>query len=252
MFSSEMLSDDAFLGGKLQILQPKNGYRAASDPVLLAACCGARAGDSVLDLGCGVGTASLCLAARVPGVALTGLELQPDYADVARQNAARTGIALEVVEGSISAMPKPLRRSFDHVITNPPYFPPHGTKARDKGRDTALREEVSLTDWTAAAARRLEPGGWLTMIVRSDRLSDALVAMHGRLGSVAILPLTPREGREAGRVILRARKGGRAALRLLTPFVLHDGPEHPGDRKNHSGPAEAVFRHGNGLCHLFD
>lgn len=251
MFTPDSISDDAFLGGRLHLWQPRDGYRAASDAVLLAACCGARAGQSVLDLGCGVGAAALCLGARVPGLHLSGLEVQANYADLARRNTARTKFALEIFEGSVMAPPTELRRGFDHVITNPPYFRPEGTPAQDGGRDTAMREAVGLAEWLTAASRRLVPGGWLTMILRADRLGDALAGMQGRLGSVSALPLTARPGREAGRVVIRAKKGGRAGLRLLAPFILHDGPAHDGDRDNHSPEASAVFRQGADLCHLF-
>ena len=251
MFSPDDLTDDAFLGGKLQLWQPKTGYRAASDPVLLAACCGAVAGQSVLDIGCGAGTVALCLGARVPGLHLAGLEVQAAYAELARRNAARAGIALEVVEGSVLAIPLNLRRAFDHVVTNPPYFPQAGSPARNVGRDLALREDVPLADWIAAACKRLTPKGWLTMILRADRLGDGLAALGRRMGSVAVLPLAPRHGRAAGRVVIRARKGGRAALRLLPPFVLHDHASHPGDRDHHSTDAAAVLRGGAGLESLF-
>jgi tRNA1(Val) A37 N6-methylase TrmN6 len=149
-------------------------------------------------------------------------------------------------------MPKDLRFDFDHVITNPPYYPPVGTPATDPGRDLALREEVSLADWIGAAKRRVAPLGWLTLIVRADRMGDALNGLGSSMGSIAILPFAARHGREAGRVVIRARKGGRAALRLFAPLVLHDGAAHPGDRNNHSPEAEAVFRHGDGLDHLFN
>ena len=88
-FAAEALSQDGFLGGRLAIWQPRVGYRAAMDPVLLAAAVAARAGESVLELGCGVGVASLCLGSRVPGLALTGLELQPAYARLARRKTGR-------------------------------------------------------------------------------------------------------------------------------------------------------------------
>ncbi|MGB7263813.1 MAG: methyltransferase, partial [Albidovulum sp.] len=87
MFGANELTEDGFLGGRLRISQPRDGYRAAMDPVLLAAAVPARAGDTVLELGCGAGVASLCLASRVPGLALTGLELQSGYAALARANA---------------------------------------------------------------------------------------------------------------------------------------------------------------------
>ncbi|MDZ4093561.1 MAG: methyltransferase, partial [Paracoccaceae bacterium] len=157
MFTAADLTDDAFLGGKLRLWQPKKGYRAATDPVLLAACTPAKAGQSVLDMGCGAGTAALCLAVRVPGLVLAGLELQPAYAELARRNAARAAIALDVAEGNVMAMPKPLKRGFDHVISNPPYYPPVGTPSPDPARATALREDVALGDWIGAASRRLTP-----------------------------------------------------------------------------------------------
>lgn len=247
MFAADALSDDGFLGGRLRILQPRQGYRAATDPVLLAAAVPARPGESVLELGCGAGVAALCLGRRVPGLALTGLELQPDYAALARRNAARNGIALEVVEGDLAQMPAALRaRSFDHVIANPPYFGP-GTAAADPGREMALREATPLADWLAAGLRRLRPGGHLTLIHLAERLPDLLAACGARLGSLTALPLAPREGRAAVRVILQGRKGGRGAFRLLAPLVLHAGAVHLADGDDFSPPARAILREGAAL-----
>ena len=73
--------EDAFLGGRLTIRQPVRGYRAGADPVFLAAAVAAKPGERVLELGCGVGTALLCLGARVAGLDLTGVERQGDLAD---------------------------------------------------------------------------------------------------------------------------------------------------------------------------
>jgi tRNA1Val (adenine37-N6)-methyltransferase len=245
VFAPEDLSDDGFLGQRLRILQPREGYRAATDPVLLAASVPASAGQSVLDLGCGAGVASLCLGARVAGLRLTGLERQPAYAELARRNAQRNGIALTVVEGDLAAPPPALHQPFDHVIANPPYFPTGGgTAASDPGREAALREDTPLAVWLDAATRRLAPGGWLTLIQLATRLPDLLSALDSRLGSVAVLPLQPREGRAATRVILRARKGGRAAFRLLAPMVLHAGAAHDGDRDSFTPEAQAVLRQG--------
>jgi tRNA1(Val) A37 N6-methylase TrmN6 len=253
MFPPAALTDDGFLGGALRILQPRAGYRAATDPVLLAAACPARPGDSVLELGCGAGVASLCLGCRVEGIALSGLERQPAYADLARQNAARNGIAFDVTEGDLAHMPAPLRRSFQHILANPPYFAPaSGTAATDPGREAAQREETPLATWIDAAARRLVPGGSLTLIHEAARLPDLLAAIDRRLGSLALLPLAPRDGRPASRVILRARKGGRAAFRLLPPFVLHDGSVHDGDRDSFTPQAQAILRQGAALDTPFD
>jgi len=78
---------------------------------------------SVLELGCGVGVASLCLGARVSGLKITGVELQSDYAALAERNAVENGVRFEVVTGDVEDLPLDVRqRSFDHVIANPPYF----------------------------------------------------------------------------------------------------------------------------------
>lgn len=251
MFAEDQLSDDKFLCGRLRLLQPVQGYRAATDPVLLAAACPAEPGQSVLDLGCGAGAAALCLGARVPGLALAGLELQPAYADLARRNAERNGISVEVQEGDLARIPKPLRRDFDHVIANPPYYPAGGSPSPLAIRARAMQVETPLSDWVAAATRRLRPGGWLTLICGADGLPEVLAALAPKLGSAAVLPLAAREGRPALRVILRARKGGRAPFRLLAPLVIHQGPAHDGDRESYTPQANAVLRDGADLTALF-
>lgn len=159
-FAEADLTFDRFLDGRITAAQPRQGYRAAVDPVLLAAACTAKSGQSVLELGCGVGVASLCLGRRVTGLRQVGLEVQHGYAELARRNAGTNQIALTVVEGDLTQMPAELRaQSFDHVIANPPYFPAGGgTVAANAGREHAQREDTPLADWIAAAYRRLLPG----------------------------------------------------------------------------------------------
>jgi tRNA1(Val) A37 N6-methylase TrmN6 len=246
------LTHDALLGGRVRLWQPRSGYRAATDPVLLAAAVPARAGQRVLDLGCGAGAAALCLAARVPGLALSGLELQPAYAALARRNAAEAGVPLCVVEGDLAAMPAELAAgSFHHVIANPPWFRPGGgPAAQDPGRETAQREATPLGAWIEAGLRRLRPGGRITLIQSAERLPEMLVALAPRAGGVTVLPVAPRTGRPAGRVILTARKGGRGAFRLLSPFVLHEGVAHLRDGDDYSPAARAVLRHCGAMAGL--
>lgn len=247
--SGEDLTRDAFLGGRLHVWQPARGYRAGTDPVFLAAACPARSGEHVLELGCGVGVASLCLATRVEGLALTGVERQVDYAALARRNAEEASAPMTVVEADIARLPASLRQvSFDHVIANPPYYPAGGgTPASDAGREGALREETPLETWIDTAARRLAPRGWLTVIQAADRLPDLMAAVQPRLGSICLRPLLPRAGRAANRVILRARKGGRTPFTLFPPFVLHDGEMHDADRDDFTPAARAILRDGAAL-----
>lgn len=248
-FAEDDLTADAFLGGRLGILQPRSGYRAGIDPVLLAAAVPAKAGESVLELGCGAGTALLCLGARVPGVVLAGLEVQEDYALLARRNAAANGIAIEVVPGDLRRMPDALRaRSFSHVMANPPYFRREaGTRAADPGRDAALGEGAPLGAWVEAGLRRLKPRGSYTMIQRADRLADVIAAFAAAGTSLTVQPFAPRRGRDATLAIVTAVKGGRAPFRLRAPLVLHTGERHLRDGDDYAPEISAVLRAGAAL-----
>lgn len=235
---------DDFLGGRLQIHQPRDGYRAGIDPVLLAASIPAKAGDTVLDLGCGVGVAGLCVARRIPGVRVTGLERQHGYADLAQRNGAENTIPFEVIQGDLTNMPRALKdRQFDHVLANPPYFDrAASTAATDPGREQALGETTPLSDWIAAAARRTRPKGTVTFIQRTERLPELLTHATQHLGSLEILPLIPRPGRAARLVLLRGRRGGRAAFRLHDGWCLHIGQKHMYDGENYTQATACILR----------
>lgn len=237
------LTRDGFLGGRLWLWQPRRGYRAATDAVFLAAFVPARSGERVLDLGCGVGTAALCLARRVGGLELHGLELQPAYALLARRNAAENGVGLTVHEGDVCRLPEALAPAgFDQVFANPPFHHPGTAPAADAGRDRANREGAArLSDWVAAGTRLLAPGGTLTMIHRQDRLRELMAALGPDLG-VQLLPLAPRTGRPAKRVLARIRVG--TGVEMLPPFTVHAGDRHLGDGDDYSDAARAVLRAG--------
>ncbi len=239
------LTEDRFLGGRVCLQQPKDGFRSGIDAVLLAAAVPAAPGQAVLELGCGAGAASLCLAARVPGLVLAGVELQPDYAALARRNAGVAGVAMEVATADLRALPADLRgRSFDHVFANPPYFcRSQSVAASDAGREQALGGDTPLADWLAAGARRLRPGGTLTLIQRAERLADLMAALAPLpLGACELLPLAPRAGRPARLILLRARKDRRTPLTLCAPVVLHDGAAHVADGDDYTHAIGEVLR----------
>lgn len=248
-FAEQDLTRDAFLGGRLHLRQPRKGYRAGVDPVLLAAAVPALPGQAVLELGCGAGAAILSLGARVPDLALAGVELQPPYAELARRNAADNGLLLDLYRADLSNPPAALRqRQFDHVIANPPYFRAGAhVAAADAGRAVALGEATPLALWVATAARRLAPRGYLHMIQRTDRLPEMLSAVAGHLGAPEVLPLAARAGRAPDLVILRARKGGRAAFRLHAPLILHEGLRHLHDGESYRAEIASVLRDGAAL-----
>jgi tRNA1(Val) A37 N6-methylase TrmN6 len=248
----EAPTDDAFLGGALHILQPVSGYRAGLDAVMLAAAVSAEAtGARVLDVGAGVGTAGLCLARRAASMHVTLFEREPALACLARENVARNGLGdrVSVVDGDVGLSAETAKvlglepESFDNVIANPPYHDADGgTPAPDplKAGAHAMPDD-GLERWARFMARMVVPGGAVTVIHKVDALSRLLAAFDGRFGALQILPLQPREGAPAHRIIVQGRKGSRAPLTLLSGFVLHgeDGAFTP--------QAQAILRDGAAL-----
>jgi len=232
---------DALLGGRVRIAQPAGGYRAAVDPLLLAASVPAAAGERALDLGAGAGAAALCLAARVPGLDVDGIELQPGLAAAAEEGARLSGLGarVRVRAGDLRSPPQRIAAGgYDHVLANPPYLragdatpPPDPSKAAAN-----VEGEGGLPAWTEAAARLLRPRGLLALVHRADRLGDVLAALRPRFGDLVLLPVHPRAGAPALRILVSARLGGRGPDAVLPGLVLHRADGRFTDE------AEAVLR----------
>lgn len=236
------VTEDLLLGGRLRLLQPAAGYRAAIDPVLLAASVAIPEGGRVLDLGCGTGAALLCLGWRRPDLGLTGLDADEEALTLASRSAAlndMTGRCAFLRRAVEDGLP---RQAFDAVMTNPPYLEAgRGTAPADSRRDAHMEGGADLARWLDEAIRALRPKGSLHVIHRADRLPEILALIAPRLGAVEILPLWPKAGAEARRVIVTGRLDRRSPARLLPGLVLHeaDGSFTPA--------AEAILRGGQRL-----
>lgn len=224
---SVAVTEDSLLGGRVQFFQPVDGYRAAVDPVLLAASAPVRDGDKVLDLGCGAGAISLCLLARVPALTVTGIEQAPEMRDLAVRNAALNGASDRFIPhlGRVEERPPHFEEgAFDLVLANPPYLETERADLPESALKMAahVEGEVPLSEWVEAAFRALRHKGRLAMIHRADRLADILEPMQRRFGGIEVHPLYPKPGRDAKRVIVMARKGVRTPLSLSSGVVLHN------------------------------
>jgi tRNA1(Val) A37 N6-methylase TrmN6 len=249
--AADGITEDAVLGGRLRLRQPRRGHRVGHDAMLLAAACPAQAGDKAVDLGSGVGAAGLALAARVPDTMVALVEVDPQLAALADENARLNRMEARVRAVALDAA-APARAfsaaglgadSVARVLMNPPFNDPDRQRSSpDAARRLAHAAPQSvLGSWIKTAARLLRARGTLTLIWRADGLADVLAALAPAFGAVAVVPVHPAPDRPAIRILATAVKASRAPLVLLPPLVLADASGRP------TAAAEAVLRDGAAL-----
>jgi FkbM family methyltransferase len=247
------VTDDAFLGGALRILQPRDGYRAGVDAVLLAASAHVEAGlrQRVLDVGAGVGVVGLAVARRIADAEVVLVERDARLAELARSNVERNALSerVRVVEADVE---QPLGRqpalaemaeSFDHVLANPPFHTQgSGTAATDATKAAAhAMAGDSLIGWSRFLAAMARPSGRVAVIHKAEALAALLAACEGRFGALKVLPIHPRRDAAAIRVIVQGIKGSRAPLVILPQLTLH------GDDNGFRPEIDRILRQGAGL-----
>lgn len=240
------LSEDALLDGRVRLVQAQNGYRVAIDPVFLAAAIPARAGDRVLDIGTGSAAAALCLIARVPDVAVDGIELQEAMCLLAERNVDlnAAGDRLRIFPGDLMVPPPALEKAaYDHVMANPPHL------AAGKGSPPAQPERAiahvegraRLADWVGFALAMAKPEGTLTFLHRFDRCEELLALLARGAGALQVFPLLSATGTPVKRVLVQGQKGARASVTRRDGVRLHEADG------SYSPEARAVLRAGRAL-----
>jgi tRNA1(Val) A37 N6-methylase TrmN6 len=239
-------SQDAVLGGRLVLRQPRRGHRVGHDAMLLAAATAACPGEHAVELGSGVGAAGLALAFRVPGLVVTLIEVDAGLAALAAENIAINSLAgrVRAVTLDVGAAARAFAEAglepatAVRVLMNPPFNDPDRHQGSPDGSRSRAHvgRAAQLATFVRCASRLLTDRGVLTMIWRADGLDVVLGALAGRFGATMVLPLHPRAGRPAVRVLLRAVKGSRSPMSLLPGFTLTTEDGRP------TSAAEAVLR----------
>lgn len=196
------------------------------DAVLLSGWVRCREGDTVLDLGTGTGIIVLLLSAKTKASHLTGLELQPDMADMASRS-----VRLNHLEEKISIVQGDIRRagalfapaSFDVVTSNPPYMTGgHGLTNPDDGKAIARHEiACTLEDVVSAAETMVRPGGHFFLVHRPFRLAEIMVCLHAHhLEPKRMRLVYPYVDREPNMVLIDAVRGGRPRISVEKPLIV--------------------------------
>ncbi|MEC7576255.1 MAG: methyltransferase domain-containing protein [Pseudomonadota bacterium] len=235
------------LDKKLRLHQPENGFRTSLDTIMLSAACPATDGQRVLDAGCGVGAAGFCVARRVPNLKLTGIDIDADFITMAQENITLNNfdpLDIEFHCAEIDQFRRHEKPIFDHVISNPPYLnagayktSPHEKKAIAIGHE---HTGFTLELWIKALHRLVKPKGSITIIHRADHTDQIIKAFEHRFGFIEIIPLWPKQRRNAKRVIIRAIKDRKG------PCTLHRGITLHTEDNAYTEEADAILR-GNAI-----
>lgn len=221
-----------FLGGQIKLKQPEHGPRAGTDAVLLAASIPAKPGQHILEAGFGSGVVSFCVAARVPGLKMTGVELQPSLIDLGRSNAEYNGFSdqLRLIEGDVTSSGASwhdmgLRQdSFDHSFANPPFYDAlRGRHPQNTIKKTAhMAEADDLKSWVRFLIAHTKQRGTITFIHLPDALGDLLASMEKATGDICITPIFSKQGQPASRILVQGTKGRKGPIRIAPGLVMHN------------------------------
>ena len=225
-------------GERIDELQ-RNGYRIIQNPerfcfgmdaVLLSGFARAKKQERCLDLGCGNGIIPILMEAKTEGKHFTGLEIQPESADMAKRSVALNGLQdrIDIVEGDIKDASKIFGASSFHVVTtNPPYMTAqHGLTNLYEAKTIARHEVLcNLEDIIRESARLLMPGGRFYMVHRPFRLAEIISLMvQYRMEPKRMRLVYPYVDREPNMVLIEGVRGGKSRMTVEKPLIVYKEP----------------------------
>ena len=231
------MSADSLFGGEMICQQPRQGYRFSVDSILLAHFSPIQNGDNVLDLGCGCGIVGLIIMYRWQTVlqGVVGLEIQPELAELARNNGRLNGFAekFRVVEGDLRTMKASFpAESFTRVVCNPPFYTSgSGRESTDRQSLIARHQVCASTDQTmAAASLAVKNRGSVSVVFPADRLVELVGAMLTaglQPKRMQMVYSYPGEKGTARLVLIEAIKNGGPGVAILPPFSIYQEKNGP-------------------------
>ncbi len=213
------ITEDSILNGAIRLCQPKCGYRVAIDPIILASLVEIRKNQTILDVGCGVGTISLILKHFDKSQLITSIDIDSIMTDLCRKNSGINDLPLNIINHEIDS--DILKgESFDCVVTNPPFYNPDSFRNSEK-KFTANFETIDIKSWISFCMKRLKNRGNFYIIHIPEKLGAILEALGNLVGKIEIIPIYSHPNQLAKRIIIRCRKGSREPLKISSGIVSH-------------------------------
>lgn len=212
------------------IIQNPKKFCFGMDAVLLSGFARVKPGERAIDLGTGTGIIPILLEAKTQGEHFTGLEIQPESADMAkrsvRYNHLEHKINIEI--GNIKDASAQFGASSFHVVTtNPPYMTgQHGLTNPNEAKAIARHEILcSLEDVIRESARLLKPQGRFYMVHRPFRLSEIMCLMHQYgLEPKRMQLVYPFADKEPNMVLMEGLRGGKPRITVEKPLIVYKEP----------------------------
>ena len=216
----ENCTEDFILNGAIRLLQPKDGYRVAIDPILLASQVEIKPNLSILDAGCGIGTISLILKYMDSSLNITSIDIDQNMIALCEKNSENNQLPLNILNCSIDS-PKLKQMEFDCIVTNPPFYDVSDFRISNRKR-SANFETLTLRTWLLSCLKRLRFKGELYVIHIAERLTDILNTVKDQTGKIEIIPIYSYQDRQAKRIILKCKKGSKESLKIMPPLITHN------------------------------
>lgn len=213
------ITKDSILNGAISLYQPKRGYRIAIDPIILASAIKIKEDQTILDVGCGVGTISLILKYLDKSQKITSIDIDPFMTDLCKKNSEINNLPLNIINHGID-FDILKGKNFDCVVTNPPFYNLGSFRSSEK-KLTANFETISIENWISFCIKRLRNQGIFYIIHIPEKLNSILVAFGDSVGKIEIVPIYSHSNQCAKRIIVKCKKGSKEPLKILPGIISH-------------------------------
>jgi tRNA1(Val) A37 N6-methylase TrmN6 len=224
MSNIEELTEDYILNGNISLLQPKHGYRVAIDPIIFSHFIETSDNQSVLDVGCGVGTISLILKHRNSSAKITAIDIDNAMCKICEENSRKNFLEIDIRNIEIENIQNDHHLKnllFDHVVTNPPFFDQKSYRI-SSNKLLSNFETIELSTWISFCLKKVKNKGTFSIIHKASMIDYILRNLGKSVGAIEVIPIFSKYESFANRVIVKCVKGKKTATKIHPGLVIHN------------------------------